>query len=189
VTCCSRGLRVAVISSGDAGIYGMAGLVLECLSQGSTWDEIPVEVLPGISAFQAVAARVGAPLMHDFCTISLSDLLTPWPLIETRLTAAAQADFVVALYNPRSQRRTRGIEIAHQIFLQHRPSQTPVAVARSVTRDQENLYLTTLKDLDVTTIDMLTLILIGNTQTFQQGRWLITPRGYQVPTSNENKPG
>ncbi len=183
-----RGLRVAVISSGDAGIYGMAGLVLECLSQIPIPDRLPVEVLPGISAFQAVAARVGAPLMHDFCAISLSDLLTPWPLIEQRLIAAATADFVVALYNPRSQRRTRGIEIAHQIFLQHRSPQTPVAVARSISRDQEDLHLTSLQDLDITRIDMLTLVLIGNSSTFRAGQHLITPRGYQVTPQSESLP-
>ena len=178
-----RGLQVAVISSGDAGIYGMAGLVLECLSQVPELDRIPVEVLPGISAFQAVAARVGAPLMHDFCAISLSDLLTPWSVIENRLLAAATADFVVALYNPRSQKRTRGIEIAHQIFLQHRPPHTPVAIARSISRAQEDLHLTTLQELDVTRIDMLTLILIGNSSTFRVGPRLITPRGYRVTQS------
>ncbi|HIK20380.1 MAG TPA: precorrin-3B C(17)-methyltransferase [Synechococcus sp. M44_DOE_062] len=174
-----QGLKVAVISSGDAGIYGMAGLVLECLAR-SGWDGIrpSLEVLPGISAFQAAAARLGAPLMHDFCAISLSDLLTPWPVIEKRLQAAAQADFVVALYNPRSRQRLDPFFKALQIFLQARPAHTPVALARNLYRPGETLHLTTLGELDPEQVDMLTLVLIGNSQTFRHGNRLITPRGY-----------
>jgi cobalt-precorrin 5A hydrolase/precorrin-3B C17-methyltransferase len=173
------GLTVAVISSGDCGIYGMAGLVMEQL-QVSGWDgKMPaVEVFPGITALQAAAARVGAPLMHDFCAISLSDLLTPWPVIEKRLTAAAQADFVTALYNPRSQTRTQQIEIAQQIFAQHRSLDTPVAIVRSVYRPDEQLTLTTLQQMLDTPIDMLTVVLIGNRSTRSFANWMITPRGY-----------
>jgi cobalt-precorrin 5A hydrolase/precorrin-3B C17-methyltransferase len=173
------GLTVAVISSGDCGIYGMAGLVMEQL-QVSGWDgKTPVvEVFPGITALQAAAARVGAPLMHDFCAISLSDLLTPWTVIEQRLTAAAQADFVTALYNPRSQTRTQQIEIAQQIFAQHRPPDTPVAIVRSVYRPDEQLTLTTLQQMLDTPIDMLTVVLIGNRSTRNFANWMITPRGY-----------
>ncbi|MBD2314481.1 precorrin-3B C(17)-methyltransferase [Desertifilum sp. FACHB-1129] len=175
------GLTVAVISSGDCGIYGMAGLVLEAL-QAQGWDgKTPgVQVFPGISALQATASRVGAPLMHDFCAISLSDLLTPWEVIQRRLTAAAQADFITALYNPKSQTRTQQIAIAQSIFLQYRSPQTPVAIARSVYRQDEEIYLTTLEKMLETPIDMLTTVLIGNSNTRTLGEWMITPRGYHL---------
>jgi cobalt-precorrin 5A hydrolase / precorrin-3B C17-methyltransferase len=173
------GLTVAVISSGDCGIYGMAGLVLEQL-QTQGWDgkSPAVQVFPGITALQAAASRVGAPLMHDFCAISLSDLLTPWEVIEKRLTAAAQADFVVALYNPRSQTRTEQIAIAQQIFLNYRSSDTPVALVRSAYRQDEQITLTTLGQLLETALDMLTTVLIGNQSTRIHTDWMITPRGY-----------
>lgn len=173
------GLTVAVISSGDCGIYGMAGLVMEQLQQRG-WDgKTPkVQVFPGITALQAAAARVGAPLMHDFCAISLSDLLTPWEMIEKRLMAAAAADFVTAIYNPRSQTRTQQITTAREIFLQYRKPDTPVALVRSVYRPDEQITLTTLGELNVQSIDMLTVVLIGNQSTRQHGDWLITPRGY-----------
>jgi cobalt-precorrin 5A hydrolase/precorrin-3B C17-methyltransferase len=173
------GLTVAVVSSGDCGIYGMAGLVLEELrAQG--WDgKTPgVQVFPGISALQAAASRVGAPLMHDFCAISLSDLLTPWEVIEKRLTAAAQADFVTALYNPRSQTRTQQIATATAIFLKYRDPMTPIAIVRSAYRPDEQITLTTMEKLLETPIDMLTTVLIGNQSTRTHEDWMITPRGY-----------
>ncbi|MGP1385707.1 MAG: precorrin-3B C(17)-methyltransferase [Thainema sp.] len=181
------GLSVAVVSSGDCGIYGMAGLVMEELQQMG-WDgKTPaLQVFPGISALQSAASRVGAPLMHDFCAISLSDLLTPWPVIEQRLQAAAAADFVVALYNPRSQKRTSQIETAQHIFLQHRPATTPVALVRSAYREDEAITLTTLADFAQCPIDMVTTVLIGNSSTRHHADWLITPRGYlgfQSPNS------
>ncbi|MBE9204494.1 precorrin-3B C(17)-methyltransferase [Synechocystis salina LEGE 06099] len=173
------GLTVAVLSSGDCGIYGMAGLVLEELEKLG-WDgQTPaVEVFPGISAFQAAAARVGAPLMHDFCAISLSDLLTPKEKILQRLTAAAQADFVTALYNPKSQKRTVLIEQAQAIFLQWRSPDTPVALVRSVYRRDETIVRTTLAAMLNFPIDMLTVVLIGNSNTYNYQDYLITPRGY-----------
>ncbi|MBD1897711.1 precorrin-3B C(17)-methyltransferase [Coleofasciculus sp. FACHB-129] len=173
------GLTVAVVSSGDCGIYGMAGLVMEEL-QVKGWDgKTPgVQVFPGITALQAAASRVGAPLMHDFCAISLSDLLTPWEVIEKRLTAAAQADFVTALYNPRSQTRTQQIAIAQSIFLQYRDRQTPVAIVKSAYREDEEITLITLEKLLDTPIDMLTTVLIGNSSTRTHADWMITPRGY-----------
>ncbi len=173
------GLTVAVISSGDCGIYGMAGLVFEEL-RAQNWDgQTPgVQVFPGITALQAAASRVGAPLMHDFCAISLSDLLTPWEMIEKRLNAAAMADFVIALYNPRSRTRTEQLAIAQQIFLQHRPSTTPVAIVRSAYRQDEEITLTTLDKMLTIPIDMLTILLIGNSSTRTYGNWMITPRGY-----------
>jgi cobalt-precorrin 5A hydrolase/precorrin-3B C17-methyltransferase len=180
------GLTVAVISSGDCGIYGMAGLVMEQL-QGLGWNgQIPaIEVFPGITALQAAAAQVGAPLMHDFCAISLSDLLTPWPVIEKRLNAAAEADFVTALYNPKSQTRTRQIATAQQIFLQHRSPQTPVAIVRSVYRFDQQVTLTTLEQMLEMPIDMLTVVLIGNQSTRRFADWMITPRGYNVTSVEE----
>jgi cobalt-precorrin 5A hydrolase/precorrin-3B C17-methyltransferase len=173
------GLTVAVVSSGDCGIYGMAGLVMELL-QTQGWDgETPaVEVFPGISALQSAAARVGAPLMHDFCAISLSNLLTPWEVIEQRLKAAAHADFVVALYNPRSKTRTEQIAIAQSIFLQYRKPSTPVAIVHSAYRCDEQITLTTLEQMLETPIDMLTTVIIGNRSTTTHHHWMITPRGY-----------
>jgi cobalt-precorrin 5A hydrolase / precorrin-3B C17-methyltransferase len=175
------GLTVAVVSSGDCGIYGMAGLVMEEL-QAKGWDgKVPkVEVFPGITAAISAAARVGTPLMHDFCTISLSDLLTPWEIIEKRLEAAAVGDFVTALYNPRSQTRTQQIITARQIFLKHRHSNTPVAIVRSVYRPDEQIVLTTLEEMLEYPIDMLTTVLIGNSSTRTYADWIITPRGYCI---------
>jgi cobalt-precorrin 5A hydrolase/precorrin-3B C17-methyltransferase len=173
------GLTVAVVSSGDCGIYGMAGLVFEELrAQGWQGQTPAVQVFPGISALQAAASRVGAPLMHDFCAISLSDLLTPWEVIEKRLKAAAMADFVCALYNPRSRSRTEQLDQAQAIFLQFRSPQTPVAIVRSAYREDEQITLTTLGQLTEVSVDMLTTVLIGNQSTAFLENWMITPRGY-----------
>ncbi|GAB1543791.1 precorrin-3B C(17)-methyltransferase [Scytonema sp. NUACC21] len=173
------GLKVAVISSGDSGIYGMAGLVLEEL-QTQGWDgKTPsIHIFPGISAMQAAASRVGTPLMHDFCAISLSDLLTPWETIEKRLEAAASADFVTAIYNPRSQTRIQQLVTARDIFLKYRDRSTPVAVVRSAYRQDEQITLTTLDKLLETSVDMLTTVLIGNSNTRFHANWMVTPRGY-----------
>ena len=173
------GLTVAVISSGDCGIYGMAGLVLEEL-RAQAWDgKTPeIQVFPGVSALQSAASRVGAPLMHDFCAISLSDLLTPWDVIQTRLKATASADFIVALYNPKSKTRTEQIEFARHTFLRHRDADTPVALARSLYRPDETIVLTTLGDMLEHPIDMLTTVIIGNRSSRSYAGWFITPRGY-----------
>ncbi|MGD1703230.1 precorrin-3B C(17)-methyltransferase [Dapis sp. BLCC M229] len=173
------GLTVAVVSSGDCGIYGMAGLVLEQL-RAKGWDgKIPaVEIFPGVSALQSAASRVGAPLMHDFCAISLSDLLTPWEVIEKRLIAAAMADFVVAIYNPKSQNRTEQLVKAVNIFLEYRQPENPVAVVRAAYRENEEITLTSLGELLEVSVDMLTVILIGNQSTGTYNNWIITPRGY-----------
>jgi cobalt-precorrin 5A hydrolase / precorrin-3B C17-methyltransferase len=179
------GLTVAMISSGDCGIYGMAGLVMEELEL-QAWNGITpnVEVFPGITALQAAAARVGTPLMHDFCAISLSDLLTPLEIIRTRIKAAAQADFVTAFYNPRSATRTEPMAIAHKIFLEHRRPDTPVALVKSAYRPDEKIVLTTLEALDIDQIDMFTTVLIGNATTrFYQDK-LITPRAYKYGASS-----
>ena len=179
ISLANQGLTVAVISSGDCGIYGMAGLVLEQLKLDN-WDgKTPqVQVFPGISALQAVASRVGAPLMHDFCAVSLSDLLTPWEVILKRLEAAAMADFVTSIYNPRSQKRVEQIVKAQEIFLKHREPDTPVAIVRSVYRDDEQITVTSLEKMLDHPIDMLTTIIIGNSNTYSHGDWIVTPRGY-----------
>jgi len=174
------GKKVALISSGDAGVYGMAGPTYEVLFQAG-WtpaDEVQVEVVPGASAINACAARVGAPLTHDFCSISLSDLLTPWPVIARRLDAAAQADFVVALYNPKSGRRTRQIVEAQRLFLRHRRPDTPVAVVKSAYRRRERIEFTTLDAMADSEIGMLSTVLIGNSHTFIRDGLMVTPRGY-----------
>lgn len=173
------GLTVAVISSGDCGIYGMAGLVLEELRAQDWNGQAPdLQVFPGVSALQSAASRVGAPLMHDFCAISLSNLLTPWDIIQTRLKAAAEADFIVALYNPKSKTRTAQIVFARDTFLQHRSADTPVALARSLYRSDETITLTTLGEMFEHPIDMLTTVIIGNRSSRNYKGWFITPRGY-----------
>lgn len=173
------GLTVAVVSSGDCGIYGMAGLVLEELqARGWNGKSPQVQVFPGISALQSAASRVGAPLMHDFCAISLSDLLTPWEMIQKRLQAAASGDFITALYNPRSQTRTQQIVTAQAIFAQHRKPDTPVAIVHGAYREDERVILTTVEKMLEQPIDMLTTVIIGNTTTRNHAEWMITPRGY-----------
>lgn len=174
------GKKVALISSGDAGVYGMAGPTFEVLFQaGWTPDsDIEVEIIPGASALNTCAALVGAPLTHDFCAISLSDLLTPWPTIARRLDAVAYSDFVVALYNPKSGRRTRQIREAQRIFLRHRDPQTPVAVVKSAFRARQRIEFTTLEKLLDADIGMLTTVLIGNSNTYVKHGLMITPRGY-----------
>lgn len=172
------GYDVAVVSSGDAGIYGMAGVIFEYLSQHNPVNPPPIEMVPGISALQAAAARVGAPIMHDFAVLSLSDLMTPWNTIKQRLEHAAQGDFVIALYNPRSAKRQHQIEEARDIFLRYRSPKTPVAIVRNVSRSGESVVLTDLEHLLTHLIDMFSLVLIGNSQTYLWHERLITPRGY-----------
>ena len=174
------GRTVALISSGDSGVYGMAGLTFEVLFQSGWTPEtgFAVEVVPGATALTSCAALVGAPLSHDFCAISLSDLLTPWPVIARRLNAAAAADFVCALYNPKSGRRTRQVREAQRLFLCHRRPETPVALVHAAFRPRQRVELTTLAALDGCEIGMLTTVLIGNSQTQVRHGLLITPRGY-----------
>jgi cobalt-precorrin 5A hydrolase/precorrin-3B C17-methyltransferase len=178
----AAGETVALVSSGDAGIYGLATLVFDLLDREARpdWRRVELAVSPGISALQAAASRAGAPLGHDFCAISLSDLLTPWTAIETRLKAAAAADFVVALYNPRSQRRRDQLVAAKAIFLEHRPPETPVLLARNLGRAEESITCVNLAEFDPEAVDMLTLVLIGASSTRRVAgtRWVYTPRGY-----------
>jgi len=173
----AEGRRIVVVSSGDAGIYGMASLILELHASGR-WPGVEVEVLAGISAFQAAAARLGAPVSHDFCAISLSDLMTPWEVIEKRIGAAASADFVTALYNPRSRDRYWQIYRFRELFLRHRSPSTPVGIVRNVSRSDESVVLTTLAEFDPDSLDMFTVMLVGNSTTFFSGERMITPRGY-----------
>jgi cobalt-precorrin 5A hydrolase/precorrin-3B C17-methyltransferase len=171
------------VSSGDAGIYGLAALVFETLDREDRrdWSAIEIAVAPGLSAMQAAAARVGAPLGHDFCAISLSDLLTPWETIRARLEAAAAADFVIALYNPRSARRATQLAEAAAILLAHRRMETPAVIARNLGRAGESHRILRLDELAEADIDMLSLVLVGNSQTRLipgDPPRLYTPRGY-----------
>ncbi len=170
------GRRVAVISSGDPGVYGMAGPILEVLRE----RELPVEIIPGVTAATSAAAALGAPLNHDFAVISLSDLLTPWAVIEKRLHAAAAADFVTVLYNPKSTKRQVQIERAVQIFLKHREEGTPVGIVKNADREHEEVLLTSLKRVLEHDLDMLTTVIIGNSQTYTVNSRMITPRGYRL---------
>lgn len=175
------GKKVAVISSGDAGVYGMAGLVYEVLLE-KKWSPVTgveVEIIPGISAVNSCASLLGAPIMHDACTISLSDHLTPWETIAKRIEAAGSADFVIALYNPRSGRRTRQIVETQRILLKYRSPDTPVGLVKSAYRDREQVILTTLQDMLNHDIGMLTTVIIGNSTTMVYEGLMITPRGYQ----------
>ncbi len=173
-----QGIDVALISSGDSGIYGMAGLALELWLQLPVLDRPAFTVHPGLSALQLAAARAGAPLMHDFCTISLSDRLTPWEVIERRLKGAANGDFVVALYNPRSLGRPWQLGRAIELLGEGRPASTPVLLARQLGRAEEMLSLHTLGSLPEDQVDMLTLVLVGNSSTRVQDGRMVTPRGY-----------
>jgi cobalt-precorrin 5A hydrolase/precorrin-3B C17-methyltransferase len=179
----TEGRAVALVSSGDAGIYGLASLVFELVdrSERPEWRRLRIAVVPGLSALQAAAARAGAPLGHDFAAISLSDLLTPWTRIERRLAAAARGDFVLALYNPRSLRRRRQIEAARRILLRHRRGDTPVVLARNLGRAGERVTIDTLAGFDARKVDMLTLVLIGSRATRAVAgdpARVYTPRGY-----------
>lgn len=176
------GKTVSIISGGDPGIYAMAGLVLEIVrgheSRVKT-QGLKIEVVPGISALNACAARLGAPLMHDFAVISLSDRLTPWELIEKRLEAAAKADFITVLYNPRSKGRPEHLKKAIEIFLRYRDPDTPVGIVKAAMRDNEDIIISSLKDMPFEDIDMQTTVIIGNSSTYVWNRWMITPRGYE----------
>ena len=196
----AKGEVVALVSGGDAGIYGMAGLVLELVGadprvcpdvgehKGSPLQDVDIEIVPGVSALQAAAARLGAPLMHDFAVISLSDLLTPWELIAKRLDAVSAADFVVVLYNPKSNSRTTQIETARALLLRHRNPATPVGIVRHACRAGESVVVTTLRDFTSHPIDMFSLVIVGNATTFVDGKGrMVTPRGYQTQETSARR--
>ena len=191
----AAGGQVVLVSSGDPGVYAMAALVFELLDHedAGAWNRVALDVVPGISAMQMAAARAGAPLGHDFCAISLSDLLTPWPVIEQRLRAAAEADFVVALYNPVSKKRRHQMAAARDILRAHRPADTPVIIARNLARDGETVRVVSLGTLAIDDIDMLSLVIIGNTASRAvrrgNGHWVYTPRGYATEAAKEAAAG
>ena len=169
----------AIVCSGDSGIYALAGLVLEMMEKRDLVHRLSLQIIPGIPALAAAAASLGAPLMHDFAAISLSDLLTPWEVIEKRIQAAAAADFVLVVYNPRSKSRSWHLDALCSMVRSHRPGSTPVGVVKNATRQDEQVTLTTLQDLDTSQVDMKCTVIIGNSQTRRVDSWLITPRGYE----------
>lgn len=171
-----KGQNVAMVCSGDAGVYGMAGLMYEVAQQ---YDPIEIEVISGITAACSGAAVLGAPLIHDFAVISLSDLLTPWELIEKRIDCAAMADFVLCFYNPSSKKRQDYLEKACQIILKHRGADTMCGFVKNIGRDGETGTLLTLEELKNTQVDMFTTVFIGNSQTKEINGKLVTPRGYK----------
>lgn len=171
------GKNVGVVSSGDAGVYGMAGLILELLGDNT---DLEVKVVPGITASLGAAAVMGAPLMNDFCHISLSDLMTPMEVIEKRLHAAAQGDFVICLYNPRSKGRPDHLAKALNIIAQYKSEDTIVGIGKDIGRKKEQYILTTIKDLDEELVDMTTIIIVGNKETYVKNGRMITPRGYTL---------
>jgi len=182
-----QGKTVVVISSGDAGIYGMAPLIYE-MKQAHQSD-VEIETLPGISAFQKAASLLGAPIGHDMCIISLSDLMTPWEMIERRIKAAATGDFVTAIYNPKSHGRYWQLYRLVELFLQERSADTPVGYVRQAGREEQTVHLTTLGAFDPEDVDMFTVILIGNSQSYIADGKFITPRGYYGPTPNPSLVG
>lgn len=170
------GKEVAMVCSGDAGIYGMAGLMYET---GAQYPEVEIEIVPGITAANGGAAVLGAPLMHDFAVISLSDLLTPWDKIETRLKAAAMADFVICLYNPSSKKRHDYLQKACDFMLEYKSPDTVCGTVRNIGREEEVSSILTLKELRNTEVDMFTTVFIGNEQTKELNGKMVTPRGYK----------
>lgn len=172
-----KGQDVAMICSGDAGVYGMAGLIFEI---GKEYPEIQIEVVPGITAASGGAAVLGAPLMHDFAVISLSDLLTPWETIEKRLHAAGMADFVICLYNPSSKKRADYLQKACDILLQYRDAGNICGYVKNIGREGESYQILSLKELRDTKVDMFTTVFIGNSKTMELNGRMVTPRGYKL---------
>ena len=172
-----KGKVVSMICSGDAGVYGMSGLMYEV---GVNYPEVELEIIPGVTAATGGAAVLGAPLIHDFCLISLSDLLTPWEKIEKRLLAAAAADFVICLYNPSSKKRHDYLQKACDLILQYQPETLVCATVSQIGRDGEEKHIYTLKELRDLQVDMFTTVFIGNSQTKEINGCMVTPRGYRV---------
>ncbi len=183
LTLAAEGRAVAVVSGGDPGVFAMAAAVFEAIEDDPQWLKLDVAVSPGVSAMQAAAARLGAPLGHDFCAISLSDNLKPWSIVERRLKAAAEGDFVIALYNPASKARPARIVEAFDLLRSVKSAATPVAFARAVGRAEEELMVTTLGAADTGLVDMATLVIVGSSETRLIPRdggapWMLTPRSY-----------
>jgi precorrin-3B C17-methyltransferase len=180
----AQGQDTVVVSSGDSGVYGMAGLVLELVLQRPAAERPEFGgIIAGVSAVNAAASVLGAPLMHDFAVISLSNLLTPWELILKRVRMAAEGDFVTALYNPKSKKRVQNIEEVREIMLKYRDPATPVGIVTAASREGEQKVISTLQDFTQQEINMFSMVIIGNSQTYVKEGWMITPRGY------ENKEG
>jgi cobalt-precorrin 5A hydrolase / precorrin-3B C17-methyltransferase len=180
----ASGKSVVVVSSGDPGIYAMAAAVLEAMETDRQWPDVQVQICPGISAMQAAAAQIGAPIGHDFCAISLSDILKPWEMIEHRIKSAAAGDFVIAFYNPISSQRRWQLDQAKEILLQYRDGQTPIVLAKNVGRSGQQIQVKRLQELRSEDADMRTVLLIGSSKTriFDHGdrRWVYTPRRYEL---------
>jgi precorrin-3B C17-methyltransferase len=183
------GLNVCLVSSGDPGIYGMAGVILELLKKTEI-GKIPIEIIPGITAASSSAGLLGAPLMNDFAVISLSDLLTDSKIIEKRIRSACQGDFVIVFYNPKSKKRIKPLQKAWQILMRYRSPGTPVGIVRNARRANEEVIITSLKDmLAAKEIDMGTTVIVGNSKTFIKGRYMITPRGYKMEKGGKGDQG
>ena len=172
----AQGKTTAMVCSGDAGVYGMAGLLLELAEE---YPAMEIQVVPGITAAVSGAAVLGAPLIHDFAVISLSDLLTPWEKIERRLDRAAQADFVLCLYNPRSKRRADHLQKACDIVMRHQSPDTVCGTVRNIGREGQQSQVMTLRELRDAPVDMFTTVFIGNSATRRRGQYMVTPRGYE----------
>ena len=169
-----NGKDTAIISTGDAGLYGMAGPILELA------EEIEVEIIPGITSAFSAAAELGSPIMHDYASISLSDLLTPWEVIEKRLENAAEADFVISIYNPRSKGRKDHLKKAVNIILNHRSGETPVGIVKNSGRAGTEITIATLDNIDYEKVDMISILIIGNSNSYIKDKRIITPRGYNI---------
>ncbi len=173
-----EGKKVSVISSGDSGIYGMAGLVFEMISHHNY--DIEIEIIPGITSLASSSSLIGTPLMNDFCSISLSDKLTPWETIEKRIKSAAEGDFVIVFYNPKSQKRTEGIKKARDIIMEYRNKTTPVGIIKNAYRENQESFVTNLEKFLDFDIDMFTTIIVGNSSSYQYKNYMITPRNYDL---------
>lgn len=175
-----QGKTVCLVSSGDAGVFGMAGIMLEIVENNKS--DVEVTIIPGVSAANAAAATLGAPLMHDYAVISLSDLLTDWAVIEKRLHAAGEGDFIITLYNPKSKGRPHNIEKAQEILLKYKDPKTPVGIVRNAKRENESCLITELGQMNKAEIDMFSMVIIGNSKTYvtKDFKKMITPRGYQL---------
>ncbi|HKM13972.1 MAG TPA: precorrin-3B C(17)-methyltransferase [Candidatus Methanomethylophilaceae archaeon] len=174
----SLGKNVAIVSSGDSGIYGMAGIIYQLVDEMKA--DIDVEVVPGVTAASAAGSILGAPLMHDLAIISLSDLMTPLDLIMKRVEAAGQSDLIVCIYNPRSKGRPDYLSQAADILLKHRSADTPVGIVRNASREGQEKIITTLGKIDYDLVDMFSTVIVGNSQTYTSKGMMITPRGYKV---------
>lgn len=174
------GKTVAVVSSGDAGVYGMAGLIYEIIAGEYAMKDFDVNIIPGVTAGNSSASILGAPLMHDYVNISLSDWLTDWAVIENRLHCAGKGDFVVVLYNPKSKSRSEYIKEAQKILLNYKSPETPVGIVTNAYREEEKKQITNLDKIDQCEINMFSTVIIGNSKTLIKDNKMITPRGYHI---------